>query len=386
MRSHSHLNTASKIIQTYDGSIPFASWLKQFFKAEKKFGSTDRKQIAHLCYCYYRLGQAFNNLETEERLLTGVFLCSFSANKVLEELKSEWNEKIALSPQEKLDVLAAAHQKGSIFDFPGELSDEIDREGFALSFLLQPDLFLRIRPGREKPVIHQLQDAGIFYQQQNNCLRLNNQTKVEEWLHIDRDVVIQDASSQKVLDPLGRQLPPDQQLSVWDCCAASGGKSILMVDLFQNIQLTVSDVRESILTNLRKRFQRAGISHYNSFVADVSADNFSIRQDFDVVICDAPCSGSGTWARTPEQLYFFKKEKISYYAALQKRIATRAAKQVREGGYLVYITCSVFSKENEEVVEFLQGNTGLSLCSKEYIKGYDQKADTLFTALFKMGG
>jgi 16S rRNA (cytosine967-C5)-methyltransferase len=144
MRSHSHLNTASKIIQTYDGSIPLASWLKQFFKAEKKFGSTDRKQIAHLCYCYYRLGQAFIDLGTEERLLTGVFLCSYAANKILEELKLEWNEKIALPPQEKLDVLAAAHQKRSIFDFPGELSDEIDREGFALSFLLQPDLFLRI--------------------------------------------------------------------------------------------------------------------------------------------------------------------------------------------------------------------------------------------------
>jgi 16S rRNA (cytosine967-C5)-methyltransferase len=49
----------------------------------------------------------------------------------------------------------------------------------------------------------------------------------------------------------------------------------------------------------------------------------------------------------------------------------------------VYITCSVFEKENEEVVEFIEKNTSLQLMEMEYLEGYDKKADTLFTALFK---
>ena len=69
---------------------------------------------------------------------------------------------------------------------------------------------------------------------------------------------------------------------------------------------------------------------------------------------------------------------------LQKKIVANTAKAVRKGGYFLYMTCSVFKKENEEVVEFLQSNTSLQLQEMQYLKGYDKKADTLFTALFLM--
>ncbi|MFN2440108.1 MAG: Fmu (Sun) domain-containing protein, partial [Chitinophagaceae bacterium] len=105
---------------------------------------------------------------------------------------------------------------------------------------------------------------------------------------------------------------------------------------------------------------------------------------FDLIICDAPCTGSGTWSRTPEQLYFFKEEKIEYYAGLQKKIAVNAIKALKKGGHLLYITCSVFKKENENIVEYLQQNTSLQLKSMRYFKGYDKQADTLFTALFTL--
>ncbi|HYK56845.1 MAG TPA: Fmu (Sun) domain-containing protein, partial [Flavisolibacter sp.] len=105
---------------------------------------------------------------------------------------------------------------------------------------------------------------------------------------------------------------------------------------------------------------------------------------FDLVICDAPCSGSGTWSRTPEQLKFFKKEKIEQYAQLQKSIALNAAKSVKLQGYFLYITCSVFKKENEEVVAFIKANTPLQLVSSKYFMGYDRRADTLFAALFRL--
>jgi len=384
MRSHSYLNTVQKIIQSYNGSIPLAAWLKQFFKSDKKFGSKDRKYISHACYCYYRLGNSFKELGIEERLLTALFLCSDSSNKMLEELKPAWNEKVSLSIFEKFDLLSANEEVLNIFPFLGEISTEVESQPFHLSFLSQPDLYLRIRPGKKEKVIQQLQSDGIEFSLSDDCIQFSNASKLDDVLSIDEDVVIQDLNSQKTLELLNNHKlqTPNYKLSAWDCCAASGGKSILFHDHFANSHLTVSDVRESILINLRKRFKRAGINNYSSFVADVSSPHFVLQKKFDVIICDVPCSGSGTWSRTPEQLHFFKREKIDYYSDLQKRIVINASNSLKKNGFLLYITCSVFRKENEEVVEYIQSNSSLQLSSMQYLKGYDKRADTLFTALF----
>jgi 16S rRNA (cytosine967-C5)-methyltransferase len=385
MRSYSYLNTASRIILSYDGSMPLAAWLKQFFKADKKFGSKDRKNISHACYCFYRLGSAFQNLNTEEKILTALFLCSDTSNKILEELKPGWNEQILLPLSEKITLLSAQEEIKKIFLFQDEVSKEIELLSFTLSFLIQTGLYLKIRPGKKEKVLQQLQSAGVqFTLLTDECIQLSNQSKVDEVLNIDEDVIIQDYNSQKTIELFENHKlqTTNPKLSAWDCCAASGGKSILFHDRFPSAQLTVSDVRESILVNLQKRFKRAGIKNYDHFVADVSSAHFSIQKKFDLVICDAPCSGSGTWSRTPEQLKFFKKEKIEHYAGLQKRIVLNASKAVKKNGHFLYITCSVFEKENEEVVNFIQSNSALQLKAMEYLKGYDKKADTLFAALF----
>lgn len=385
MHSYSHLNTVQKVIHSYNGTAPLAAWLKQFFRSDKKFGSRDRKQISHACYCYYRLGNAFKDLNTEEQILTALFLCSASTNKILEELKPEWNEKVFLSVDEKIEILSAEDELKNIFPFDGDVSEEIELPQFNRSFLIQPDLFLRVRPKKKERVVQLLKKADINYSLVlNDCIRLSNQSKIDEVLNIDEDVVIQDMNSQRTLELLfNSKLPTsNSKLSAWDCCAASGGKSILFHDHFPDSQLTVSDVRESILVNLQKRFQRAGIKKYNRFVADISSSKFSLSKKFDVIICDAPCSGSGTWSRTPEQLTLFKKEEIDRYASLQKKIVTNASKALKKNGLLLYITCSVFKKENEEVVQYIRENLSLQLISMQYLKGYEHKADTLFVALF----
>jgi 16S rRNA (cytosine967-C5)-methyltransferase len=106
-------------------------------------------------------------------------------------------------------------------------------------------------------------------------------------------------------------------------------------------------------------------------------------QKFDIIIADLPCSGSGTWARTPEQMYFFKQEKIEYYSSLQKRIVSNLYPYLEKGGLLVYITCSVFKNENEEVVDFILENfDNLRMAKMEILKGYHLKADTMFAASF----
>jgi 16S rRNA (cytosine967-C5)-methyltransferase len=393
MRSHSYLNSTKAIIASYDGSLPLAAWLKQYFRLEKKFGSKDRKQVAHLCYCYYRLGNSFQKNDIEDKILMGVFLCSGTKNFVLQELKPEWNEMVDLPLEKKIDLVFAHEETGNIFPFNEELSQEINKGTFNRSFLIQPEVYLRIRPKKKEKVLDALKEKNIpFSLPADDCIQMASQINIDEILSIDEDVVVQDFNSQKVIGiynnfiTVAQHQTPNQASGpklIWDCCAASGGKSILFHDHYPQARLSLSDVRKTILINLQKRFEKAGIKSYESFVADVSSPQFSIQKKFDLVICDAPCSGSGTWSRTPEQLSFFNKEKIGYYADLQKRIVSNAAKAVNKNGYFLYITCSVFSKENEEVVEYVQNNLPLQLCDSQYLKGYDRRADSLFVALFR---
>ncbi len=385
MKASSYILAAVSCLSLYTCKTPFAAWLKQYFREHKKFGSRDRKIISQLCYSYFRLGNAFEWLPVEERITRGLFLTSFNNNQQLAEVRPEWNASSHLPIEEKLVILEAAQEWLLVFPMHKHLSPAIDMERFVKAHLVQPQLHLRIRPGRRAAVIQKLHEAQITYEEtRHTTLSLSNTTKVDELLELDSEAVVQDISSQEVLQPLQFFITDaNAAFSAWDCCAASGGKSILLFDTYPNVHLTVSDVRSGILMNLHQRFRRAGITNYDSFVADAGGPQFTVGKTFDLVICDVPCTGSGTWGRTPEQLSCFTEERIKTYADRQKWIGTNAAKSLKKGGALLYITCSVFKEENENVVTHLQ-QAGLQLKTTHYFEGYTRRGDTLFSALFAL--
>jgi len=319
-----------------------------------------------------------------ERILAGLFLCSSQSNEVLQQLKPEWNPEVASAVKQKLSFLSATGNTNDIFQFTNELSGDIAKEEFILSHLKQPDFFLRLRPGKEKSVKDKLKNAGIDFEIiSKECIALPNSSKADSVIEFNRDAVVQDYSSQR-MGEFFTLVRPGRSDKVWDCCAGSGGKSILLNDLYPGVDLTVSDIRESILVNLKKRFKEAGITKYKSTVTDLTGSDFkSWVSGFDLIIADVPCTGSGTWSRTPEQLYYFMEEKMEEYASLQKKIASNVIPHLQPGGSLLYITCSVFKKENENIVEFIKQNFHLQLIKIEVLKGYDKKADTMFAALLK---
>lgn len=383
MRYYSYLNTAVKILHEYSGTQPLSVFIKSFFAADKKYGSKDRKQISHLCYCYFRLGHACRHLSVEERVIAGLFMCSSESHSLLEQIKPEWNGSVALPITQKLAMVNASVQ--DIFPWIDVLSQGINTEAFIQSFFIQPDLFLRIRPGKKQIVAEKLLNAGIPYSFiEENSIALPNASKLETVLLLNKEAVVQDYSSQQVASFFSFiKKNTESNIKIWDCCAASGGKSILAKDIFNTIDLTVSDIRPSILHNLKARFAEAGITSYKSFTADLSiAKEYVPDSSFDLVICDVPCSGSGTWARTPEELYFFEEKQIDTFSTLQKKIVANVIAAVKPGGFFLYITCSVFQQENDEVAGYCI-SLGLQLVKKELIMGYDKKADTMFAALFK---
>jgi 16S rRNA (cytosine967-C5)-methyltransferase len=369
--------------------VPFAAFLKKYFNAHKKYGGKDRKQIASLCYNFYRLGKALPQLPVEEKVIVAVFICETTSNEFLQFHKPEWNAIITKPLAEKIDI--AGFTAEDVFPWAEELSNGIDAELFRYSFFKQPDLFLRIRPGNKEAVVKKLQDAGIAFDMlPDDCLALSNSTRIDNILEADKEVVVQDYNSQQVLNGIKHPASSIRHtVSVWDCCAASGGKSMLAYDILKGqIDLTVSDIRESILSNLKSRFETAGIKTYKSFIADLSDAGsqllpIAIGTNSQLIICDAPCTGSGTWSRTPEQLYYLKRKTIDVYVAMQQQIVSNVIPHLQQGGTFIYITCSVFKNENEDMVSFITKKFHLQLLQMELLKGYDKKADSMFAAVFK---
>lgn len=381
-RYHSYIRSATTIIEKYQGKEPFSSFIKKQFAAEKKFGSGDRRFISELCYGFFRTSHLFKGSSIEDGLIFSYFLLNKEASDFLNVTRPELLPSVSFSLNEKLKLLG---KDKNIFPFPDQVSSYVDINDFSDSLLKQPSAFLRLRPGRKLPVINALKEKDLnFKLVEEDAIELPPSSKLDDTFHLNRDAVVQDLSSQHVLDNLidevGKNNKIPDMLNVWDCCAASGGKSILLFDkLNGKVKLTVSDIRDQIIVNLKTRLKQARVPVYNAFVTDLTT--FETNEKFDIIICDAPCSGSGTWARTPEQLYIFPEKKISEYSALQKKLVEKTVSSLNQNALYCYITCSVFKEENEEVVEHIK-SLGFSLLNATYHKGYDKNADTLFSAVF----
>lgn len=382
MKVANHIRTFEQLLDNYDGKMPLSRFLVNYFKQNKQMGSSDRKWASRYIYCFFRLGNALKQEEKITRLAVADFMCHCSPSLVLSACLPKLEPYVTLSVDEKLDKiksLFSSFKLDDIFPFTNELSKGIDKNAFLKSFFVQPDLFIRVNNTDIQTVINQLNEAKIIYQKiDDTTLALPNGTKLEQVINQAKLYQVQDWSSQKT----GSFFKPNKRDYWWDCCAASGGKSILLHQLVSDIELLASDVRETSLHNLQKRFQLAGIKKYQKKVLDLTQNNQSIlhRYKFDGILADAPCSGSGAWGRTPEMLHYFESHKISNYAKLQKTITANAIKYLKPGKPLIYITCSVFKAENEDIVTFLIENFDLELEVMQLINGYLDKADSMFAA------
>lgn len=383
MKVAHQIRAFEQILESYDGLLPLHRFLVSYFKHNKKMGSSDRRWANRYVYSFFRLGNALSDQNTLERLAIADFLCNTTSSLVIENYLPQFMEQVNLPVKAKITLVKDLHpgfNPRDIFPFDATLLSEcIDEDAFFVSFLTQPDLFIRVQRAHSLHILTALKEAGVVVHNiSETTFALPNGTKLETIIPQQKYYQVQDLSSQKT----GTYFKPQKYDYWWDCCAASGGKSLLLHDLEPSIQLLVSDVRENSLYNLDERFQLAGLKKYQKKTLDLLLNNEQELHHyaFDGIILDAPCSGSGTWGRTPEMLRYFDEQKISFFQKLQKTIAANVLNYLKPGKPLIYITCSVFKQENEDVITYLQQEHHLQLESMEVITGYQDKADTMFVA------
>lgn len=380
-RIQQQVRNFEKALDAFKGNEPLARHLTRFFKENKQMGSSDRRMTSRFCYNYFRIGKACVDLSSIDRLVIAEYLCEQESDLV-KVLKPEWATHIHTALKEKLDFVTkyTTFNTVDVFPFLSLLSGDVDSDAFLVSLFTQPDLFIRLKRRSENQVKAALLAKNISFKEIGpQTLALRNGTKLQDIARFEGQYEVQDLSSQKTIEFIEAI---DQQYW-WDACAASGGKALMFWDKYPNTELLVSDLRLSILRNLDERFAKAKIKKdYGKKVIDLTKETDSILHhvQFDGVILDAPCSGSGTWGRTPEMIQQFALGQLSTFTSLQKNIAKQVVKHLKPAAAMTYITCSVFKEENEGVVQYITSELGMRLDRMEVIKGYKHSADSMFAA------
>lgn len=140
--------------------------------------------------------------------------------------------------------------------------------------------------------------------------------------------------------------------TVVDYCAGGGGKTLGLAQAMGGQgTLVAGDIVQKRLNNIRPRLERAGIEADLRLLGQNGGGIEDLNDQADLVFVDAPCSGSGTWRRHPEDAWRLTPDEVERLHALQVRILGQAAQLVRPGGRLVFVTCSMLSRENEATAD-----------------------------------
>ena len=184
-----------------------------------------------------------------------------------------------------------------------------------------------------------------------DAIRLSSKPALTNWpAYREGRIELQDEGSQLI----ARLLQPRRAQMVVDFCAGAGGKTLALGALMRSSgSLYAFDVNEKRLAGLGPRLKRSGLSNVHPVVIRNESDIRVKRLNgkCDRVLVDAPCSGSGTLRRNPDLKWRFSETELARVSDIQRSVLRAAARLLKSGGRLVYATCSLLGRENQQVAD-----------------------------------
>ncbi|MBI1220974.1 MAG: hypothetical protein GC180_00085 [Bacteroidetes bacterium] len=385
-RAGIRIHQAAEVLRLWDPSLPFAPFFRQNCQKHKEWGSRDRREIKALCYSWFRLGQVSHLIEENESALAWA---AYLYETEMHQWLTDWQAK-GLLPRdlEVLDSLDARMRQfreflnleNPFFPLADEISPALAEWNADESLAMPSRLWFRCRKDRKEELIQLLRTHKIEFTVDGLAFGMDTGINLDLILGKQASSfgAIQDRASQEVIRRIDWN-----GYSVWDTCTASGGKALQIMQEFTPASLFCTDVRASILENLKRRFQSAGMKIPTNGVMDLSRSQPNqAKKEYDRILCDVPCSGSGVFARNPDSMQRMNEDLLIHYLMVQEKIILHTVPFLKKGGILVYATCSVYEKENEGHFERF-ASIGLQLKEWSYLNYRAEGGDILFYALFE---
>lgn len=230
-------------------------------------------------------------------------------------------------------------------------------EKMLIALLEEHNIVVRVNENisdcRLKEVINEWEDKSIIYNahpyykyayELSNVEGMNKLEGFREGLY-----TVQDISSMLVAIVAG--IKGDEK--VIDICAAPGGKACHIATRLKEGSIIACDITQQKVDKINENIERLKLHNIEARVSDATVNNSEWEEQFDILIADVPCSGLGVIGKKRDIKYNASIDKINELVDLQKNIFNNAKKYVKKNGYLIYSTCTISKKENEEMVEWI---------------------------------
>jgi 16S rRNA (cytosine967-C5)-methyltransferase len=325
------------IASARDDGPPADAIVQRYFKTRRYAGSKDRRAVRDLAYrAIRRCGErpdsgraAMLGLADEDAELAALF--DGSAHGPAARADSDESSPASLIP-EWMRPLLSAHVT------PEEWPDLLDRAPLDLRVNITRIGRDEISSEFEGAELTRLSPWGV---------RLPPDTRVvDRPAFADGLVEVQDEGSQLI----ALACLAGNSARILDLCAGAGGKSLAIAAASPDAEIIASDTSRNRLAQLPPRAERAGAQIATRLLdgGREAAQLSDLEGQCDIVLVDAPCSGSGTWRRNPEGRWRLTPERLDRLAKLQERLLDLAVPLVKPGGTLVYATCSIIRAEGAD--------------------------------------
>jgi 16S rRNA (cytosine967-C5)-methyltransferase len=370
MNRSSQILIVTELLNTFFQSLmPFDLLMSKFFRNNKWIGAHERREIAELSYGVFRKYEKLRFFTAKITadiglFLTLVFLKTEEGLLSDDEIIAIFKEKRKLSAFEQRFLesinIAASLPLYAQLNYPQWLEPylrrafadgDLSKEMLALNEKASIDLRVNQLKSSKDEVKKMLEAQGIHVKEtpfvKNGLRVISGKISKSNEVISKGFAEIQDEGSQLVAEICDAH--PGN--TVVDFCAGAGGKTLAIAAAMQNKgRIFALDKYEYRLENAKLRFRRAGVS--NVFCQEINSKWIKRHLECaDIVLVDAPCSGTGTWRRNPDMRAKFSQKDLDELLTVQAEILDSAQRLVKKNGKLVYATCSILKEENDDQIE-----------------------------------